>query len=88
VAHDAADSRLAIGTVALADRGSGAHALPAVHWLAVLPPWRRRGVARLLMATLEHRCWKQGHDEIFLETHEGWTAARQLYEVLGYRPVR
>jgi len=89
VAHDAATGgTIPVGTIALADRGTGAHTLPAVHWLAVLPRWRRRGVGRLLIEALEERCWEQGHREIFLETHEGWTAARQLYEDLGYRPVR
>jgi GNAT superfamily N-acetyltransferase len=68
----------------LADRGLGALAVPAVHWLAVLPNWRRRGVGRLLIEALEERSWQQGHREIFLETHEGWTAARRLYESLGY----
>jgi GNAT superfamily N-acetyltransferase len=84
---DASGAQMAVGTVALADRGIGATALPAVHWLAVLPTWRRRGVARLLVAALEERCWQQGQREIFLETHESWTAARRLYEELGYRQI-
>jgi GNAT superfamily N-acetyltransferase len=78
----------AIGTIALADRGTGAQAVPAVHWLAVLPGWRRGGVGRLLLEALEQRCWDLGQREIFLETHEGWTAARRLYESLGYQATR
>jgi GNAT superfamily N-acetyltransferase len=81
------DSPTAIGTVALADRGIGPGAVPAVHWLAVVPSWRRRGIGRLLLESLEERSWDRGHREIFLETHEGWTAARRLYEALGYQVV-
>src|SRR5688500_7739990 len=41
-----------IGAVALAFRGSDQQAKPVVHWLAVLPAWRGRGVGRALMAAL------------------------------------
>ena len=73
--------------MALAFRGEGTEAKPAVHWLAVLPPWRRRGVGRLLMAELHQRCWDLGYRQIWLETHVRWTGAARLYEELGYRPV-
>ena len=74
-----------IGTITLAFRGSGAEAQPVIHWLAVLPSWRRRGVARLLLASLERSCWDAGYREIGLETHAGWTAAERFYEQAGYR---
>ena len=86
-ADSALGEELPVGTVALADREVGRKTLPAVHWLAVLPGWRRRGVGRLLLENLEAHCWRQGHREVFLETHAGWTAARRLYEELGYRPA-
>ena len=76
-----------VGTVTLARRGDGAASRPVVHWLAVLPEWRRRGVARLLMAELEAAAWDAGHCTLYLETHAGWTAAAKLYEELGYRPA-
>ena len=75
-----------VGSVALADRGAGATAQPVVHWLAVLSPWRRKGVGRLLMAALETYCWDHGHRRIGLETHSAWQSAAQFYEALGYRP--
>ena len=77
----------AIGTVTLAERGSGAAAKPVVHWLAVLPRWRRRGVGRLLMSVLHRTVWDAGQREILLETHADWTAAAKFYESLGYRPA-
>ncbi len=49
------DDGVLVGTVTLAERGAGTEARPAVHWLAVLPAWRRRGVGSLLMAALEAR---------------------------------
>ncbi|HEX3871773.1 MAG TPA: GNAT family N-acetyltransferase [Pirellulales bacterium] len=78
-------SRRAIGTVTLAQRGSGDMARPAVHWLAVLPRWRRRGVARLLMSAVHREAWMAGGREVVLETHSGWTAAAGFYESMGYR---
>jgi len=73
-----------IGSVTCALRGSGADAKPVVHWLAVHPGWRRRGVARLLMSALEAHCWANGHRTVYLETHADWTAAVAFYETLGY----
>ena len=74
-----------IGTATLALRGAGPDAKPVVHWLAVLPSWRRRGVATLLMDALEAAAWHEGHREIWLETHVAWTAAAAFYTARGYR---
>lgn len=74
----------AIGTVTLAMRGTPELCNPAVHWLAVLPKWRRRGVGRLLMNVLERYCWRNGWHEIRLETHSAWNRAVRLYLQLGY----
>ena len=74
-----------VGTITLAFRGAGADAQPVIHWLAVLPTWRRRGVARLLLAALEKTCWEAGYREVGLETHAGWTAALRFYEQASYR---
>jgi len=77
-----------VGAVALASRGDGPDATPAIHWLMVAPRWRRRGVARLLVAAAERRAWDDGHREIRLETHAAWTAAARLYAELGYDAIR
>ena len=73
-----------IGSVTLALRGSGEAARPVVHWLMVHPRWRRRGLGRLLLATLEAAAWDQGHRRLWLETHAGWQNALRLYRALGY----
>lgn len=75
----------AVGTVALAFRGGGENARPVVHWLAVLPQWRRRGVGRALMGALERRAWELGYRQIWLETHAAWEAAVEMYRRMGYR---
>jgi len=77
-------SQYAVGTITLAFRGTGADAQPVIHWLAVLPAWRRRGVGRLLLAALEKNCWDAGHRQIGLETHAEWTAAVRFYQQAEY----
>jgi GNAT superfamily N-acetyltransferase len=73
-----------VGAVAMAFRGKPEAATPVVHWLAVLPAWRRRGIASHLMTALEQACWDAGYRRIDLETHVGWTAAVEFYRARGY----
>lgn len=82
-----AEDDQAVGTVTLAQRGEGAAAKPVVHWLAVLPTYRRRGIGRLLMSTLEAEVWDAGGRQVWLETHAKWREAAELYAALGYQPV-
>lgn len=77
----------AVGTVTLAMRGDGEAARPVVHWLAVLPAWRRRGIGRHLMSVLESRAWQLGYREVWLETHAAWDGAVRLYQAMGYQRV-
>jgi mycothiol synthase len=81
---DAAGLSQVVGTVTWADRGRPPDVKAAVHWLAVLPGYRRRGIGRLLLETLHQACWDAGHREIFLETHVAWAGAGRLYTSLGY----
>lgn len=74
-----------VGTVSLARRRGDGGVHPVVHWLAVVPKWRRLGIGRLLMAHLERYCWDHRMTDIGVETHKGWCAAVQLYGALGYR---
>jgi GNAT superfamily N-acetyltransferase len=53
----------------------------------VSPEVRRRGVGRLLLATLEAAAWSQGERELTLETHADWSAALRLYEACGYARI-
>jgi len=76
-----------VGTVTWADRSNATEVRPAIHWLAVSPAWRRRGVGRLLLAALEASCWDAGYRQIWLETHAAWTAAGEFYQRYGYLPA-
>ena len=73
-----------VGTVTLAQRGEHLDARPVVHWLAVLPGYRRRGVGRLLVSALELAVWNCGQRQIWLETHSQWIEAAKLYRAMGY----
>lgn len=83
---DVPGSKTPVGTVALAWRGRQFET-PAVHWLSVDPAWRRRGVARALLAALETCVWELGLREIWLETHDQWQAAVRFYQRAGYEIV-
>jgi GNAT superfamily N-acetyltransferase len=83
----AGDSQ-AIGTITLARRGAAPDDKPAIHWLAVVPGFRRRGIGRLLVSIVEAAVWNAGERQIWLETHSGWQEAARLYSELGYSPAQ
>jgi GNAT superfamily N-acetyltransferase len=76
-----------VGSVTLARRGDAVDGKPVVHWLCVLPGYRRRGIGRLLLAALEAAVWDAGERQVWLETHEAWSEAARLYAASGYRPA-
>src|SRR5690242_10051895 len=53
----------------------------------VAPNWRRRGVARVLLAALEERAAASGRSAVRLHTGTLQTEALALYESAGYRRV-
>ena len=77
-----------VGTVTLALRQSLVSTIPVVHWLSVLPQWRRLGVGRLLMNALELAAWDAGFREVALETHAAWREAQGFYDALAYQVVK
>lgn len=79
-----AETDEAVGSIAMAFRGRESAAVPVIHWLMVIPEWRRRGIGRLLLSTVEAATWQAGHRHISLETHAGWSAAVAFYGVMGY----
>jgi ribosomal protein S18 acetylase RimI-like enzyme len=72
------------GSVAMRVRDEGGIRSAHVHWLLVHPRFRRRGVGRTLMTTLERACWEAGFRRVSLETHRNWEAAVAFYRSLGY----
>jgi GNAT superfamily N-acetyltransferase len=72
--------------------GCGAwRALPSgqaeIKRMYVEPPFRRRGVAQLVVAALEDDAAAAGHAEIVLNSGREQPEALALYADLGYRPV-
>ena len=53
----------------------------------VEPAFRRRGIARLIVAALEDAAAAAGHARIVLNSGREQPEALALYEELGYRPV-
>jgi GNAT superfamily N-acetyltransferase len=53
----------------------------------VEPAFRRRGVARLVVAALEESAAAAGHPEVVLNSGREQPEALALYADLGYRPV-
>ena len=63
---------------------SGAAEIKRVY---VEPAFRRRGVARLVVAALERSAAAAGHAEVVLNSGREQPEALTLYAELGYRPV-
>lgn len=63
---------------------SGAAEIKRVY---VEPAFRRRGVARLVVAALEEGAVAAGHAQVVLNTGREQPEALTLYAELGYRPV-
>lgn len=67
------------GAVRELERGAG-----EVKRMFVQPAWRRRGVARQLLAALETQARKRGYGVLRLETALGQPEAIGLYQSAGY----
>ncbi len=73
------------GRVEPADDGSLAPEEAHIRMLGVHPDARRRGVARLLMATCFERAREGGKTRMTLHTTHRMEAAQAMYEGLGFR---
>jgi GNAT superfamily N-acetyltransferase len=81
------DRPMPIGTVTLALRQSATATRAVIHWLCVLPRFRRRGIGGLLIRTAERAAWDAGYREVALETHAAWREAAACYDALGYAVI-
>jgi ribosomal protein S18 acetylase RimI-like enzyme len=75
-----------VGSVVLGRSGRPPHDRASLEWLMVAPAYRRRGIGRELVETVERAALERGETEITLETHADWREAVRLYERLGYVP--
>jgi ribosomal protein S18 acetylase RimI-like enzyme len=58
-----------------------------VHGMRTALAVRRRGLARCVLAALARAALERGIDRIVLQVDEANTAARTLYEAMGFRPA-
>jgi ribosomal protein S18 acetylase RimI-like enzyme len=72
------------GMAALAEFGPG---VAEIKWLYVAPAYRRAGLARRLLTTVEERARERGFDTVRLDTHERLTEADGLYRSAAYREI-
>jgi GNAT superfamily N-acetyltransferase len=58
-----------------------------VHWVAILPEYQGRGLARPLMSAVCRRLALQGHDKAYLNTSTARIPAINLYLSFGFLPA-
>lgn len=57
-----------------------------VHWVAILPQWQGKGLAKPLLRAVLLRLRELGHDKTMLITQSTRVAAIRLYLAFGFRP--
>lgn len=57
-----------------------------VHWVAIIPEFQGKGLAKPLMSMTLKRMVELGHSRAFLSTSTGRVAAIYLYLKLGFKP--
>lgn len=55
--------------------------------IAVLPQWRRKGLAEKMLSEMLVRCKNAGVKKMFLEVEEGNISAFNLYEKSGFKQI-
>ncbi len=68
-------------------RLNGAGGLLYLHELAVLPPYRRRGIGKTMLDMLKILCRLTGIRRVFLITQQSNTAAMALYQAARGKPA-
>ncbi len=88
IAHD--DQNDFMGYVVTGSMGEGFSAIPVgmIFDIYVLEPFRRRGIAKLLIRTAESYCRKNGMWRIKLEVAWNNPTAQELYKKVGFKNER
>ena len=58
-----------------------------VHWLAILPEFQGRGLAKPLMTSICRRLGELGHEQVYLSTSTARPVAIGLYLKFGFEPL-
>lgn len=88
IAYD--DRHRFMGYVVTGSMGEGFSAIPVgmIFDISVLEPFRRRGIAKLLIRTAEEYCRQQGMWRIKLEVAANNPIAQSLYRKVGFTDER
>ena len=81
------DSAIAFATCFLGYSTFRAAPLLNIHDIAVLPEFRRRGVARQLLGFIERQAREEGCCKLTLEVRQDNPAAERLYRAKGFGPA-
>lgn len=57
-----------------------------IHWVAILPAWQGRGLAKPLMSLMCDRLRELGHERTYITTSTARIPALNLYGIFGFRP--
>jgi len=63
------------------------HRFGRVHWVAIVPEFQGRGLAKPLMSMVCHRLRELGHDRAYLTTSTARLGAIRLYLSFGFVPL-
>ena len=81
------DREVIVGSVTLGRSGRAPNDFACLQWLMVRPDYRRRGIGRLLLNTIEQLALDAGETILMLETHATWSEAVRLYRAAGYESL-
>ena len=77
----------AIGTASAWFDDQESQSLGRVHWVAIIPQYQGRGLAKPLLAVVCNRLKSLGHRKTFLTTQTCRVPAINLYAKFGFAPV-
>ncbi|MFC1757167.1 GNAT family N-acetyltransferase [Planctomycetota bacterium] len=78
-------SPVPIGTISMQPRDSTQQSIGVINWLAVLPAYRRKGIATLLLNIVERSSWEHDMKTIGLSTLATWAPAVAFYDSQGFK---
>lgn len=58
-----------------------------VHWVAIVPAWQGKGLAKPMLSAVCQRLLQQGQTEAYLDTSTARVPAINLYRSFGFEPV-
>lgn len=83
---DAEGAEIGTGTAWFDDEFEGRN-FGRVHWVAIIPEYQGRGLAKPLMTAVCRRLRELGHERAYLSTSSARVKAIRLYLKFGFKPL-